>query len=321
MNEHIHDVEVDTSGPIVESLLAAQCPDLTGRQLTPLSSSGTDNAMWRTTDAAGNRFVVRLPRTETAAQGVSKELAVLPHLAASALTDIVAVPTIHHVGSPTDVFGLPWAVLDWIDGDDAWNLRSALDPSSRALALTLASVVDHIRNIDGLPITERRPGDRGGPLRPLLARLDHWLDDPAWGADDLIDIAAVRRCRDQCAGAGEEPVQMRPVHGDLIPGNLIFNDDISGDDTLSDHRLVAVIDWSGIALADPAQDLAPAWSILGSEGRAVFGEALDVDESSWLRGRAFELEHAVGGIVYYAPRQHPLADVMRRTLDQILAES
>lgn len=310
MNERIHDVEVDTSGPIVESLLAAQCPDLAGRRLTALNSSGTDNAMWRTTDAAGNRFVVRLPRTESAAHGVSKELSVLPHLAASALTDTVAVPTIHHVGVPTEAYALPWAVFDWIDGDDGWNVRSTLDPSSRALALTLAAVLEHIRDIDGLPIIKRRAGDRGGPLRPLLARLDHWLDDPAWGADDLIDVAAVRRCRDQCAEAGEEPVQMRPVHGDLIPGNLIF----------SGARLVAVIDWSGIALADPAQDLAPAWSTLGPKGRAIFRDALGVEEPSWLRGRAFELEHAVGGILYYSPRQHPLADVMRRSLDQILAE-
>lgn len=35
-------------------------------------------------------------------------------------------------------------------------------------------------------------------------------------------------------------------------------------------------------------------------------------------GRTFELEHVVGGVLYYVPKQHPLGDVMARTLERIL---
>lgn len=43
------------------------------------------------------------------------------------------------------------------------------------------------------------------------------------------------------------------------------------------------------------------------------------DPQTWTRGRGFVLEHAIGGIVYYTRRRHPLADVMRRSLDRLLA--
>lgn len=76
--------------------------------------------------------------------------------------------------------------------------------------------------------------------------------------------------------------------------------------------------WAGIG--DQAQDLSAAWSVLEGAARQAFKEAAGVDDATWLRARAFELEHAVGGILYYRPRNHPLADVMERTLSHILAE-
>jgi len=141
-----------------------------------------------------------------------------------------------------------------------------------------------------------------------LAALDGWLDDPAWSAGDLVDVAAIRRCADECREASDI-VERVFVHGDLIPGNLLT----------TDGRLSAVIDWGGAGYGDPAQDLAPAWSVFDGRARDAFVEAMGADDETWLRARAFELEHAVGGIVYYAPRGHPLADVMRRTLDRLLA--
>jgi aminoglycoside phosphotransferase (APT) family kinase protein len=99
------------------------------------------------------------------------------------------------------------------------------------------------------------------------------------------------------------------VHGDLIPGNVLT----------TNGEVSAIIDWGGVGLGDLAQDLAPAWSILEGPAREAFRSHLEIDEPTWLRACAFELEHAVGGIVYYEPRGHPLGDVMRRTLNRILA--
>ncbi len=146
-------------------------------------------------------------------------------------------------------------------------------------------------------------------MRPLLERLDGWLDSPEWNAAGLIDVAAVRRLGAEALEVADEPVDERVVHGDLIPGNLLVDDD----------RLAAVIDWGGAGRGDPAQDLAPAWSVLDASQRPVFRAEADVDDAAWIRGRTFELEHAVGGVLYYVPRRYPLGDVMARTLDRILA--
>lgn len=100
------------------------------------------------------------------------------------------------------------------------------------------------------------------------------------------------------------------MHGDLIPGNLLVDQ----------GRLSAVIDWGGIGAGDSAQDLDPTWSVLDPAGAKTFCEAHGVDPQTWLRGRGFALEHAVGAVVYYTPRQHPLAEVMRRSLLRLLDE-
>ena len=98
------------------------------------------------------------------------------------------------------------------------------------------------------------------------------------------------------------------VLGDLIPGNLL----------VADARLTAVLDWGALGAGDPAQDLIPAWAVLNVAGAAAFRDVLDVDAPSWSRGRGFALEQAVGGIVTYTSRRHPLGEVMQRTLDRLL---
>ena len=147
-------------------------------------------------------------------------------------------------------------------------------------------------------------------MEPLLARLERWLDDPRWRAPELIDVERVRHL---AADALHVPDAARTcfVHGDLIPGNLLVR---SG-------RLTAILDWGGAGYGDPSQDLAPAWSVLGPAGRRRFREIVGADDAAWVRGRTIELEHAVGGVVYYVPRGHPLGDVMARTLSRILDEA
>jgi aminoglycoside phosphotransferase (APT) family kinase protein len=83
-------------------------------------------------------------------------------------------------------------------------------------------------------------------------------------------------------------------------------------------RLAALIDWGAAGIGDPAQDLAPAWSLLDERGRAVFRDSMDCDEETWIRARAIEMAHAVAAILYYRPKGHPLADVMTETLGRIL---
>lgn len=308
MGERIHDDEPDTTEATVRTLLARQCPTWADAPLAYLRASGTDHAMWRLHAPEGDDLVVRLPRRPGAAVKIDREVAVLRALAATSAAEVVPSPVVRHAGRPEDVFPHGWAVLGWLDGVDAWTVRDALDGRLDDLALDVAAAVRAIGRLADLPVDRRRPGERGGPLGPLLQRLERWLADPRWDAASLVDVAAVRRVAADARALADEPVAERVVHGDLIPGNLL----------LRGGRLAAVIDWSGAAHADPAQDLAPAWALFDGRSRRVFREAVGADEATWRRARAFELEHAVGGVLYYVPRRHPLGDLMTRTLHRIL---
>ncbi len=316
MPEQIHDDEPDVSEPVVRALLAAELPQWAESPIEYLDTSGTDNAMWRVRlqGAGGGQpsgrdwqpdVVVRLPRRPGAAAGVLHETSILRQLSNSALGALVGTPRLVHVGDPSDAFPHHWSVLEWLDGIDAWTARDRQEIGGEDLAEAVAAV--GATDVEG--VRPRSPGDRGGPLGPVLEALEAWLDGPEWNAADLIDVAAVRRLAAEAWEVVDEPVASGFVHGDLIPGNLLVDD--------AGH-LSAIIDWGGAGTGDLAQDLAPAWAVLSTTEREVFRNALEVDDATWIRARAFELEHAVGGILYYVPKKHPLGDVMSRTLERIL---
>lgn len=309
MSERIHEDEPDTSEPIVRALLEAECPQWAHLPAEYLKTSGTDNAMWRIRVDAAPDVVVRLPRRPGAAAGVLRETAVLQQIERASIGSIVKTPKVRYVGQPHEVFPHHWSVLEWIDGRDAWALRHELAGRPLgAFAHDLTTAVTAIGELSVSDARQRPPGSRGGPLRPLLEQLEGWLNSPEWDAANLLDVSAVRRLATEALEVVDEPVTEGFVHGDLIPGNLL----VDGD------RLSAIIDWGGAGRGDIAQDLAPAWSVLTASERAAFREGVGADDAAWIRGRTFELEHAVGGVLYYVPKQHPLGDVMARTLERIL---
>jgi len=309
VSRRIHDDEADTSRDVVLALVVSHCPQWAGLEPRQLLTSGTDNAMWRIVPPTGPALVVRLPRTHSAAESLTKELTVLPALAGRLP---VTVPTIAYAGSPGPLFPHPWAVIQWLEGSDAWEERfSLMDPQGDRLAEDLARTVLSIGGLSDIDAPHRVPGSRGGPLLPLLDRLESWLTDEKWNVDGLLNVTAVRRSAAESAEAAlDEVVPDRFVHGDLIPGNVLVNH----------GRLTAVIDLGGAGIGDAAVDLMPAWAILDRRGRDVFRAATGASHAAWLRGRAHALEQAVGGVLYYVPRRHTLGAVMQRSLDWILTD-
>lgn len=307
----IHEDEPETTEPVVRTLLEAECPHWSGLPVAYLQSSGTDNAMWRVLVGGAEDVVVRLPRRPRAAEHVVAEAELLRELSATRLVSVLSIPTVLHVGQPHEVFPHRWSVFGWVEGSDAWTARAELGDELEGLSDDLGRAVLAIRELPGgLPAPVRRPGERGGPMEPLVGRLERWLDDPRWRAPELIDVDRVRHLALEALGV---PGSVAPsfVHGDLIPGNLLVR---SG-------RLAAILDWGGAGYGDPAQDLAPAWSVLGPAGRRRFREIVGADDAAWVRGRTIELEHAVGGVLYYVARGHALGDVMARTLSRILGDT
>ena len=105
--------------------------------------------------------------------------------------------------------------------------------------------------------------------------------------------------------AGGAPVR---IHTDLLRPNLL----------VGDGRLRAVIDFGG--MGDPAADVVPAWSVFGAAGRAVYRDALAVDDGTWERARGYALHQAAMIIPYYAETNPDFVAVAARTVEQVLAD-
>jgi aminoglycoside phosphotransferase (APT) family kinase protein len=145
---------------------------------------------------------------------------------------------------------------------------------------------------------------RGAPL----ANRDEQTRAAIAALGDPIDQQGVRAAWDASLAAKPWSDELVWLHGDLLPGNLIVRD----------RRLVAVIDFGALGIGDPAVDLQPAWKLFDAPARAVFREAMGLDDDAWERGRGWSLSLSVVGLEYYWDRMPRFADGARRELDALL---
>ena len=272
--QRIHTDEVDVDAALVRRLLADQHPQWADLPLEAVPSWGTDNALFR----LGPDLVVRLPVHEASTHDLDREERWVPLVAAGLR---VQVPERVARGEPARGYPFHWCVWRWIEGANPVAGRLA-DPHRSAREI--AGVVRALHAIDttdgpwagrGVPLNDH---DRDARTRDAIAQLR-----------GIVDVDAV-------ATAWERALQVVPwdrppvwVHGDLTPGNLIVVED----------RLVAVLDWGGVGIGDPACDLLPAWNLLPADARETFREAVGADNATWERGRGWALSTAVIALPYY----------------------
>ena len=294
----MHDNEVHTDAALVRQLLAAQFPQWVGLPIEPVASAGTDNALYR----LGDDMVVRLPRIDWAIGQVHKEHKWLPRLAPHLP---LAIPTPLVIGQPGEGYPWHWSVYKWLEGENVTIDRIA-DPSQAAIAL--AQFIIALQQIDTTGGPASGPGNfyRGVPLamrdaqtRAALATLQGVIDSDA--ATEAWEAAL------RVPEWDSEPVW---IHGDLLPGNLLFEQ----------GRLSAIIDFSGLAVGDPACDLMIAWGLFSGESRDVFRTVLGVDDATWARGRGHALSQAAIFIPYYLNTNPVGVDNARRMIDEVLAD-
>lgn len=297
------DLEAARGSRLVERLLEQSCPALVRAPVRRLTTSGTEHVVWR----IGDDLVVRLPRDADAEAGLRKDATWWPRLRRH-LPGWLALPEVVHLGEPSAAFPLTWVVSRWVPGTDAAAAvlaRPAAD-TQLAWADALAEVVTALQRfpLGTLAPSERPVGGRGGHLRDRVA--DLLMTDPVAGRPEA---APLREVLDR-ALAVEPPEQRVLLHGDLIPGNLL----------VTRGRLSGLIDLGTLTTGFPAWDLTCAWWVLGATGRRRLRDRLDVDDASWVWGRALAATQGLLADWYYAPRGHALAPLGARAVRECLSD-
>lgn len=292
---HPDQLTIDES--VVSGLLAAQFPQWSGLPLRPVPSGGTVNALYR----VGNEVLLRLPlRPGTGADDLLAEQRAC-HRFAGLLPVLVPEPVA--LGAPGDGYPSPWAAYRWIDGEiaDPHRLDRLPDEAER-LAADLAEVVRALRAV---PTGDTVSTGRGRGA-PLAASAD-WVAESLRLSRGLTDTAALAR-EWQRALAAAPPPRLTWVHTDLMPGNLL----------LREGRLVAVIDFGGADIGDPAVDLMPAWNLFGEPARSTFRRLVGADDDTWQRGRGWALVQAIGALHYYQGTNPAMTGNAERVLTALL---
>jgi aminoglycoside phosphotransferase (APT) family kinase protein len=293
----MHKNEIATDEALVRRLLSAQFPQWASLPITAVPSAGTDNALYR----LGDDLAVRLPRIDWAVGQVDKEHRWMPRLAPLLP---LAVPTPVAKGRPGEGYPWEWSIYCWHKGENA-TLDQIADPVQAAV--DLAEFLLALQKID----TTGGPDAIEHQLRgaPLLLR-NRSTREAIAAMDGMMDCKTAIAVWETALAA---PDWDRPAvwfHGDLLPGNLLFQE----------GRLCAVIDFGGLGVGDPACDLMIAWGLFAGASREAFRSVLGADEATWARGRGMALSQAVIFVPYYLNTNPVGVDNALHMIDEVLAD-
>ena len=290
----MHQDDLPVTDALIHQLLERHTPQWADLPLERVTSSGTDNALYR----IGDELVLRIPRRASAALLVSKELDWLPRLIGLPLT----TPTLRYRGRVDLGMDCEFGIFDWMAGSIATpeNIANG-DEAAVSLASFLKAL--HLKSTAGAPVAGPINKLRGIPLAEMSARTLSAIDIVS---DEIDATAAVELWNEALAERyGAPPVWL---HGDLKADNLLS---VGG-------KLSGVIDWGLSAVGDPAADYATAWSWVQPSAREGFRNALGLSEGEWLRGKAWALYGAVIALSYYrGGKNEPLCEQCRLTLSRL----
>lgn len=290
-----HSVTIDAA--LARRLVAAQFPQWGDRDVRPVERDGWDNRSFR----LGDELVVRLPSAERYAAQPEKEHHWLPQLAPRLP---LAVPGPVALGEPGEGYPWRWSVRRWIDGETA-DVAAVADPC--ALAVSLAAFLHALRSIDpsGGPPPGPHNFHRGGPLATYDAESRRSIA----ALRGRIDGHAAAALWDAALGASWRGADVW-IHGDVAASNLLVRE----------GRLVAVIDFGGIGVGDPACDFAIAWTAFSGESRRAFRAAAGIDAAAWTRAAGWALWKALITVAALPGTDAARIDASRRVLDDLLRE-
>ncbi|MCX5300609.1 aminoglycoside phosphotransferase family protein [Streptomyces sp. NBC_00193] len=281
---------------LVRRLVDAQFPQWAGLPLKLLDPAGSDHVIYR----LGRELSVRLPRGPGVAGQAAKEAEWLPRLAPHLP---LAVPVPVALGRPGFGYPWPWSVSRWLDGEVATAGALADSPAAAAALARFLTALQRFTAPD-LPagavpahLTGAPRADRDRATRAAIAEVS--------GVFDAVAMTALWEAALDAPGWDRPPVWF---HGDFHTGNLLT----------VDGRLSAVIDFGGLGLGAPARDLTIAFTLMSAPSRAVFRDALGVDDATWLRGRGWALATGLNAYTFHAATDPRVAAQTTRQITEAL---
>ena len=290
----MHADEIDISPALAKSLVARQFPHLAGLPITKLPSAGTENAIFR----LGDDLAIRMPRVAGAAKQAEREAAWLPRLAPHLS---LAIPEPVELGRPTEGFPHHWSICRWLEGENAF-VRPVDDLGDSAYRLARFVRSLHAAPVAGDPSLVVAKSGRGVDL----IHRDAATRSAIKACEGLADTDALSAMWDDALASAEWSDAPRWLHGDIHIGNLLTEN----------GRVTGIIDWGCLGMGDPACDLTVAWSMLDRESRVIFRAELDVDDATWIRGRAWAISVAVIALPYYLRTNPLLVAISRHSIDE-----
>ncbi|MCF6767594.1 aminoglycoside phosphotransferase family protein [Thiotrichales bacterium 19S11-10] len=253
---------------LAKKLIHIQFPEYDNLPIVPVIKQGHDNKTYR----VGSDMLIRMPTAESYALKVPIEQELLPKLAKHLSVEI---PIPIKMGLPTDDYPYPFSIYKWLNGKSA-NHLSFDDKTLENIAFKLANFLKELQKITGFQGPE--PGQHNWWRGDHVSVYDEGARNQIANLVGIIDSnKALDLWEQACATKWERsPVW---IHGDFAVGNIL----------IKDNKLSGVIDFGGIAMGDPACDLVIAWTFLKGNSRRIFQEAMELDNETWLRAKAWAL--------------------------------
>ena len=292
MSGKLHHNEFDITDSLAQTLIKKQCPQYAHHPIHRLSHQGSDNILFK----LGDDMVVRLPRTKTSTENLSKEAQFLPLIGKGVS---LGVPAPLFRGKPSEDYPGHWLIMGWLPGQ--MLQENVLDTTKAAQAL--GNFIVELRQVSTLGAPA---ADRGHCLS--------FRDEQTLAAIEGLGLDFdKKRLREHWRRLSATPSWSgRPlwVHGDIHRGNVLTKGD----------EISAIVDFGMAGIGDPACDLMPAWTLLDSIARENFKVLACPDEESWQRGKGWALHFGIVAYCYYKERDQLLAHISYSTLRNVLAD-